>query len=189
MMAKPMVMLLLKDGTQDLHNEIEKHMPVFRPDFNSQQYAEVLQKMHRFYEGFEKKLETALSTHGLSDMYKDRFKTPRIESDLKSLGTPTKSQPAPSHLPVLDSVPAIAGALYVIEGSSLGGQIITKHLKEKLNMTPEQTQFFGGYGELTGKRWQEFQKWMGELDMNEQNAKLAVSSARETFSSLMECLK
>lgn len=185
---KPAVMMTLKESTMDLHKEIEQYMPVFRPDFDVSKYQELLGKMYNFYSSFERNLKNSLASEGVSEFYNDRFKTPRIEADLQSLNANPTAQ-AVSDLPTIDSLPAIAGALYVIEGSSLGGQIISKHLHENLKLQPDQIQFFGGYGPLTGKRWQEFQKWVGALDFNEEETKVAVASARDTFKSMMSCLK
>jgi heme oxygenase len=45
----------------------------------------------------------------------------------------------------------------VLEGATLGGQIITRHLQTHLGLTPESgTAFFHGYGPETGPRWKSF---------------------------------
>jgi heme oxygenase len=188
MEQKPAVMTTLKESTMDLHKEIEQHMPVFRKDFDKNKYQELLKKMHSFYKPFENSIQTSLETQGQGEFYKERYKTPQIEADLKSLNTEPMSFAQPE-MPTMNSLAAVAGALYVIEGSSLGGQIICKYLKENLALAPEQIHFFQGYGPLTGKRWQEFQKWVGTLDFNEEETKVAVASARDTFKSMMNCLK
>ncbi|UYL09417.1 biliverdin-producing heme oxygenase [Bdellovibrio sp. SKB1291214] len=185
---KPAVMMTLKESTMDLHKEIEQYMPVFRSDFDVSKYQDLLGKMYNFYSAFENNLKSSLDSQGVSEFYQDRFKTPRIEADLQSLDAKPLVKPV-TDLPSIDSLPAIAGALYVIEGSSLGGQVISKHLHENLKLEPEQIRFFGGYGPQTGKRWQEFQKWMGTLDFNEEDTQVAVASARDTFRSMLNCLK
>lgn len=185
---KPAVMMTLKESTMDLHKEIEQYMPVFRSDFDVPKYQALLEKMYSFYSPFEKNLQSSLESQGVSDFYRDRFKTPRLEADLHSFNVRPPTQVA-ADLPEVKSLPALAGALYVIEGSSLGGQIISKHLHESLKLEPEQIQFFGGYGPQTGKRWQEFQKWVGTLAFSEEETKVAVASARDTFRSMMNCLK
>src|SRR5690606_25688073 len=51
------------------------------------------------------------------------------------------------------------GALYVIEGSTLGGQIICKMLAQQLDRTDfSQMSFFGGYGDQTENMWQKFKQ-------------------------------
>jgi heme oxygenase (biliverdin-IX-beta and delta-forming) len=49
------------------------------------------------------------------------------------------------------------GIAYVIEGSTLGGRVILKHISPKLNITETQgATFFAGYGHETGIRWKQF---------------------------------
>ncbi len=49
------------------------------------------------------------------------------------------------------------GYLYVKQGSTLGGQSISKQLKKNLGLIPGETQFFfHGFGESTGLYWREF---------------------------------
>ena len=58
-------------------------------------------------------------------------------------------------LPPLVTLPNLLGCLYVIEGATLGGQIITRHLQKNLHIFPETgAEFFNGYGAATATRWQ-----------------------------------
>lgn len=54
-------------------------------------------------------------------------------------------------------MPQVLGCLYVIEGATLGGQVITRHLLATHGITPETGgAFFAGYGAETGPHWQAF---------------------------------
>jgi heme oxygenase len=111
---------------------------------------------------------------------------PRLEADLLALGDRDLARiPRCEQLPDLDTVPQVLGCLYVIEGATLGGQIITRHLLANLGLTAQAgVAFFAGYGAETGPRWQAFgamlrggaQRWGGEEEI--------VASANTTFETL-----
>ena len=60
-------------------------------------------------------------------------------------------------LPSVDTLPGLLGCLCVSEGASLGGQVITRHLRASLGLTPSTGgAFFFGVGEPTGQCWKTF---------------------------------
>lgn len=77
-----------------------------------------------------------------------------LEADMACHGvTPlTWSSPALS----LDTESKLWGYLYVKQGSTLGGQFISKQLKNHLNIDADQNRFFNGYGAQTGMQWRQF---------------------------------
>ncbi|MFN0092014.1 MAG: biliverdin-producing heme oxygenase [Acidimicrobiales bacterium] len=64
---------------------------------------------------------------------------------------------APLALPDAD---ATLGALYVTEGSTLGGQVIARRLRTRLGLTAGQTTSFDPYGPDTAQRWQELRAFL-----------------------------
>ena len=63
----------------------------------------------------------------------------------------------PLHYPEIPSKAFALGMAYVIEGSTLGGRVILKHLSSRINVTERQgAAFFAGYGRETGARWRQF---------------------------------
>jgi len=73
------------------------------------------------------------------------------------------------------------GYLYVKQGSTLGGQAISKHLKKSLNLVPGETQFFfHGFGECTGANWKEFLQFLERLEP-ELDGDLVVKAAQIYF--------
>lgn len=74
----------------------------------------------------------------------------------------------------------------MIEGSTLGGQIICKHLSQCLNLTPDTgAAFFSGYGQRTGMQWKAFREFFNltYLDFN-QSQQSIIDSANQTFITL-----
>ncbi len=59
------------------------------------------------------------------------------------------------------------GYLYVKQGSTLGGQTISKQLKKSLALEPGITQFFFyGFGDQTGFYWKEFLSYLAQHEAN-----------------------
>lgn len=71
-----------------------------------------------------------------------------------------------------DTYSKTVGFLYVKQGSTLGGQLISKNLFTQLNITPqEENRFFHGYGKETSMRWkqyhQAFENNLDRIDLEE----------------------
>ena len=85
----------------------------------------------------------------------------------------------------LDSIQRVLGCLYVIEGATLGGQVITRHLEKNLGITPESGgAFFAGYGAETGARWKEFCALLTAAAERVSGEDEIVASANDTFATL-----
>ncbi len=79
-----------------------------------------------------------------------------IEHDLAWFHT-TPTELSTAGLPPLDTEAALLGAMYVMEGSTLGGQIISRHVTRVLGlMNGRGDAFFRGHGPNTGPMWTEF---------------------------------
>ncbi len=119
------------------------------------EYEQLLVIHYRFHQA----LETAVTTH--SDFFwgydrETRRKTPWLLADLALIGVPV---PAPaSGLFAGWTGYQLLGAMYVAEGSTLGGRLIAKALSRTpgLAQIAAASQFFGGYGEQTGPLWKLF---------------------------------
>ena len=73
-----------------------------------------------------------------------------IAEDLRVLGAPLPTIADQAYLPSIPGTAEAIGALYVMEGSTLGGQIIKKMIAKQLGTAEDHaTSFFNGYGEAT----------------------------------------
>ena len=71
--------------------------------------------------------------------------------------------PRCTDLPDCTTPEQLLGCLYVIEGATLGGRSITRHLQIRLGLTPESGgAFFDGYGAQTGSHWKAFCTMLSE---------------------------
>ena len=104
-----------------------------------------------------------------------------LEQDLRVLGVPRPVVEL-GRAPRPRTDPAFAvGCLYVLEGATLGGQIISRHLAT-LGIGPANgALFFHGYGSRTGEMWKMFQAQADGYCVNDDQIESAVHGARWTF--------
>ncbi|TXD71199.1 biliverdin-producing heme oxygenase, partial [Mitsuaria sp. TWR114] len=83
---------------------------------------------------------------------------------------------------------AAFGSLYVLEGSALGGQVLTPMLLARHGLTPERgAAYFHGFGERTGAMWREFRQLAdAQAGANETDRDAACHAAVQTFQALIE---
>lgn len=114
---------------------------------------------------------------------KNRKKTPLLEEDLISLGTQESSIatiPICQH-PTDITWENLLGYLYVIEGSTLGGQVITRILRDHLHLSPSNgARFFYGYGKKTKEKWDEYCAILNSVD-DRKKQECIIKSALFTF--------
>jgi heme oxygenase len=106
-----------------------------------------------------------------------RLKAQWLRSDLQAMGLSEQAiaRIALCPLPMeMRNASQALGAMYVLEGSTLGGQVIYREAAEKLELTPETYgRFFYGYGTRTAAMWTGFGELLqsrydaGELDLDE----------------------
>ena len=79
----------------------------------------------------------------------------------------------------------ILGCLYVLEGATLGGRLITQHIQATLAITPTTGGgFFEGYAGDTGKMWQAMRHLLVSCALDTQTEDAMVANAIATFACL-----
>lgn len=179
------LMKSLKEQTAALHEEIELCLPVENNAFDMHYYGEVLKKFARFFAAYEPHIQSILLGSSLEDFFADRLKLPLLQKDLKELGL-AYTTPAPVDLSYIHNLPTAIGSLYVIEGSTLGGQVLTRALKKKFNLEESQIHYFGGYKERTGPMWMEFKSLVDSMPYYEIQRAEVISAANQTFRTLID---
>ncbi len=120
----------------------------------------------------------------------DRTKLAWLDDDLRAIGTlsPGATQTGYS----LPNSTAAFGAVYVIEGATLGGQVIARQVIPALALSPKRgCRFFSGYGADTGGRWRETRDSIAAhlASVDAPGAPTAmISSAKDTFSLIEDAL-
>ncbi len=139
-----------------------------------------------FLEPLEHEIAGALGDPG-HPLVAGRAKAGWLVEDLSSLGlgeSEIAALPRCADLPALDSAAQVLGALYVFEGATLGGQVISRHLESTLGLTGGAGyRYFLSYGPDVGRRWQEFRALL--LAHSGPGVDEAIiASANETFARL-----
>jgi heme oxygenase (biliverdin-IX-beta and delta-forming) len=113
---------LLKEGTACAHREAEEILAPKLAGINSyDDYAAILQMFYGFFHPLERILAQHISTELIPDIDQRRSSV-FIIMDLKSIGCSTKELRVCERLPKISSSLAALGAMYVLEGSTLGGR-------------------------------------------------------------------
>ena len=121
----------------------------------------------------------------LSEWNRDRRKVPIILSDFDRIGASTEGLEQCQVLPEIETRPQLLGCLYVMEGSTLGGQILARHLRatcpEYDACYPESTpSFLIPYGLKTDEMWARFRERLSKVTSAADLSAL-VGSAKKTF--------
>ncbi len=175
----------LRAETQDAHQAIEQTLDLMRADLTLAHYRHRIEQFYGFYQPLEERLRACPGVAEWLDL-QERLKTPWLEADLQALGAEALGAlPLSSHLPPLDSPAQCLGCLYVLEGASLGGVIISRHIREKLAITPQSGgKFFNGYGDRTGEQWHGFRAALTAFDAATGEPDQVITAARATFETL-----
>ena len=144
----------LKAATAGHHARVEALMPTLDALATPQGYAAALRALHAFHAAWEPAVWRAPGLDGAGLDEVGRRKLPLLERDLRALGiAPCAARPPAPRVP--DAAAAL-GALYVLEGATLGGRVIHRHVAGPLGLTPERGgAYYHGYGAATGARWKE----------------------------------
>jgi len=171
----------LKEETKDLHVALEKAMvPMIRNIRVNEDYIQVLQLFYSYFGGLEKKLATVAALN-VPD-YAHRRKKEAIAKDIISLGGTVPELTPNLHLPAIENELQAWGALYVMEGSTLGGLHISKMIAKHLDLqNGTSLAFFDGYGDHTNSMWESFKSAMDQKITSPEEQAIVVQSANDTF--------
>lgn len=176
----------LKSETAEQHVALENGLDLFKRADTADGYRELVKKFYTIYRPMECRLGESMDWAQAGWDFEARLKTGWLEQDLQALGmSPQEIQNLPlcAYVPPVESLGQAIGCLYVLEGSTLGGQFISKRLRETLGITPETGgQFFSGYGSDTGPQWKRFGAWAEGLAASDPSLQpVAVEAAKATF--------
>lgn len=183
--SAPSLLEALRAGTALLHVALEKRLPFFSEHLDADGYKRLIQAYYGFYRPMEAALyDSDLIPEGFDQVM--RVKTPTLVTDLHALGLnedAINALPRCSNLPPLDTPAACLGALYVLEGATLGGQVLRREMAQRLGLDAENGgAFLNVYGAETGRRWKDFLDYLGRLPLETPAKQRGVDAARSTFS-------
>ncbi|WP_442589921.1 biliverdin-producing heme oxygenase [Pedobacter sp. AW31-3R] len=173
----------IKEATKEAHLSLERQViQKMKAIRSNADYADFLKYFYTYFSQVEKAIAPYITAELLPD-YNDRRNSSYLKNDIEALGGNVNDIPT-VNLPEINNQLQALGALYVMEGSIMGGSIIVKML-EKGGIT-EGVSFFSGYGEATGQKWGIFVGVMNAQATNEEEENIAVKAANETFTRFAE---
>jgi heme oxygenase len=185
-MPLPSRMGQLRQATRVVHDRLELALPLCDRNLTLPRYVRILEAFYTFYAPLEPHLAPALGLDSVALELSAREKAPLLAADLRVLG---HAPAAVLALPRCPSLPTVAlpsqamGTLYVLEGATLGGQIIARHLRSTLDLDVSNgAAFFAGYGERTREMWTRFANSVE--DAAQLDLAAAIRTAIETFETL-----
>ena len=178
----------LKNSTSQYHQQIEQIeslKKIITNEITLLEYKKLLCQLYGFINPCEKAIPPRFHY-----VIEGREKSLLLNSDLSELNCDTSIDFLFCRsFPNLNTLPEVFGYLYVLEGSTLGGQIITKLLKKNVQLLPAiPTRYFNAYGKQTRKYWDAFLKSLIDQDFNDIQKENLVTSAIDTFSNLYNWL-
>jgi len=168
----------IKEATKAAHLKLEKKViEKMKAIRSNADYADFLKYFYTYFSQVEQAIAPYITTELLPD-YKERRNSSYLKNDIEELGGSVAETPVIA-LPAIENQLQALGALYVMEGSIMGGSIIIKML-EKGGIT-KGISFFSGYGEATGQKWGMFVGIMNQQATTAEEEAIAIKAADEAF--------
>ncbi|HLS94859.1 MAG TPA: biliverdin-producing heme oxygenase [Sphingobacterium sp.] len=168
----------IKENTKEAHQTLEgvvvRQLKSIRSNAD---YAAVLKNFYAYFRAVERNVAPYISADVLPD-YANRRNSSHIKTDIEELGGQVEDLPEPA-VPAVNNILEALSALYVLEGSIMGGPYIVQMLN-KYGISAG-TSFFSGYGEETGKMWTVFTDVLNRYGEDPATHSRAAEVANETF--------
>lgn len=172
-----MMLTKLREATEDLHREIEKEnlaALIVSNEISLEEYKLLLLQNYIAYAITEPSIAKHLDHYEV-------YKTPRLLRDLEQLGVTTT---LPAHtremFRIINKAEAL-GAAYVVEGSSLGGMVIAKQIKNCPALEGIGDHYFFNGDRENVKSWNAFSKFLKNREFTPLEEIQAIDKAKETF--------
>jgi heme oxygenase len=147
-------------------------------------YRRLLVRLYGFHRPFEDIVRSAADVYRIDLDMNARARSPMLLADLQTIGFDPSAATLPLWPPSLRLVSkgSLLGALYVLEGSALGGVQIARALKDRVgNGLGKALLFFVGRGDRQGAMWREFVEELESLRDDDEEAMRAEDAAIMTF--------
>jgi heme oxygenase len=181
------VLHLLRTGTAAEHESLERSLDLLAPDLDRGRLTDVLTRMHGFWRAAEAGLDdwaARFPADAETLTWSARRRAGLFAADLDTLGA-TPADDAPRLAPVAGTDQAL-GRLYVLEGSTLGGTFIDRHLAALPGLGGLRLRAFSPYGAETGAMWHAFRHATRDRVAQGGDPDVMLEAGTSTFRSLAE---
>lgn len=187
-----MIANLLRTETAENHKTLESLMfvnEIMNNSLSIDQYKKLLTVNYIIHQKLENKLANMLDADIAAELeMNSRLKLSALEKDLNYWGIDSLT------LPGLDfelfipqkNTAEVLGALYVLEGATLGGNVIKRHILANPNFKAHEggLNYYGVYGEELSTKWKKFVSILNER-VTETDYERCINSANQTFNNLI----
>lgn len=180
------VLTTLRTATAADHDRVETSLDLLAPDLTRTRLTEVLHRLHGFWVAAEAGLAdwAAREPADAAGVGWDRRRRASLfAADLCGLGADPGGSAVPD-LPAVAGTDDAIGRLYVLEGSTLGGTFIDRHLTGLPALAGARVRGFSPYGRETGAMWHAYRRAARDRVAAGGDAGRMVAAARATFAAL-----
>lgn len=170
--------------------QLEGRLRLLEPPLTAGRFLQILQ---RFW-GFHQVWEPLLETDRLAALRAGRSRLAVLAADLGRLGMTSGEIAAlplcPGASGLAGSAGRVLGSLYVMEGSTLGGQMISRALSHEpwaAGLGAAGLGYFNPYGPRTGVMWREFRAALDAFSGEDGDVEI-IGGALDTFALLQDWL-
>ncbi|RYE21604.1 MAG: hypothetical protein EOP51_15220 [Sphingobacteriales bacterium] len=176
-----MIMEQLKSETKEAHQSLEKLLiPFIKQTKSTEAYSKLLEMFYGYMKPVEDLIDNNVDAAKVP-MYSQRRKAQTLIDDLQHWDNNTTPELS-TELPTITNHNQAIGAMYVFEGSTLGGKVINKILMTNLGKEDAAGfSFYNGYGDHTHAMWGAFTEALNKAEMDEQARLEIVAAANDTF--------
>ena len=191
-----MIANLLRTQTAEKHQQLESLMfvnDIMNNTLSIDDYKKLLTINYIIHQKLEHKLANMLDNELAEKLgMKSRLKLYSLEKDLSFWEIDSLTLPALNfEFFIPDNNNAeVLGALYVLEGATLGGNVIKKHILANNNFIGKEDglNYYGVYGDELSTKWKTFVSILNET-VQEVDYEKTVNSANKTFDNLIKLSK
>lgn len=188
----------LREETRPEHEATEALMPVMAPGLTVPEYTRVLRLLLPIIRGWEQWAAGA-APERLRPLLAARRRQHLLESDLRTMGEASAGAEgdAVDWAAVVADGPeaqgtgfeaAFLGAVYVMEGSTLGGRFLARQVEAALGLAPGRgNAYFQGHGDETGRLWREITAEIAAVPEGE--SERVIRAAKRTFAAFGDALR
>lgn len=180
--------LRLRRETQAAHQRLEDSLALLDGAPDRERFTQALRAFLGFHAAWEPAVAASPGTAGA---FEGRSRLPHLRRDLLALGEAPETL---ARLPRCDAAAGLAdapasalGSLYVMEGSTLGGQVLARAVAGAGWGPAGGLTYFNPYGMETGRRWRALQAELNAAPRGEHDA--VVAGAQATFALLRDWMR
>jgi heme oxygenase len=187
-----MIANLLRTETAQNHKKLESLMfvnEIMNNSLSIDQYKKLLTINYIIHQKLENELANMLDSVIAEQLeMKDRLKLNALTKDLDywNINSLTLPELAFELFIPEKNTAEVLGALYVLEGATLGGNVIKRHILANPNFKNHEDglNYYGVYGEELSTKWKNFVSVLNER-VEEADYKRCINSANQTFNNLI----